>query len=193
MVTSRCLFTTTPCSFVSSLSSAPLTHRVSNTPFHPHAYLSFPHPSPLAVPLYTVVHGHVRSQYPRKITTPRSGCCMNARIEWPFLSFGCAGSTLQTTRSLFPTISRLLSSNASLNDADRCCMLICILVYYAPCRGNDPQAAVAENGVCRSWATHIHTVPQRDLCIRTLHGYKLGTVGRWRVLAVFWYKFEKNR
>ena len=33
--------------------------------------------------------------------------------------------------------------------------------YYAPCRGDDPRVAVAENGVCRSWATHIHTVPQR--------------------------------
>ena len=123
-VTSRCLFTTTPCSFVSSLSSVPLTQRVSSTPFHLHAHLSFPHPSSLAVPLNTVVHGHVRSQYPRKITTPRSGCCTNARIEWPFLCFGCAGMTLQTTRSLFPTTSRLLSSNASLNDADRCCMLL---------------------------------------------------------------------
>ena len=123
-VTSRCLFITMPCSFVSSLSSAPLTQRVSSTPFHPLAHLSFPHPSSLAVPLNTIVHGHVRSQCPRKIIRPRSGCCMNARKEWPFLCFGCAGMTLQTTRSLFPTTSRLLSSNASLNDADRCCMLL---------------------------------------------------------------------
>ena len=122
-VTSRCLFTTTPCSFVSSLSSVPLTQRVSSTPFHLHAHLSFPHPSSLAVPLNTVVHGHVRSQYPRKIITPRSGCT-NARLEWPFLCFGCAGMTLQTTRSLFPTTSRVLSWNASVNDADRCCMLL---------------------------------------------------------------------
>ena len=35
--------------------------------------------------------------------------------------------------------------------------------YYTPCRGDDPRAAVAKNGVCRSWATHIHTVPQREL------------------------------
>ena len=48
---------------------------------------------------------------------------MNARIECPFLWFGCAGMTLQTTRSLCPTTSRLLSSNASLNDADRWSML----------------------------------------------------------------------
>ena len=78
-VTSRCLFTTTPCSFVSSLSSAPRTQRVSSTPFHPHAHLSFPHMSSLAVPLNTVMHGQVRSQYPRKIITSRSGCCMNAQ------------------------------------------------------------------------------------------------------------------
>ena len=38
--------------------------------------------------------------------------------------------------------------------------------YYAPCRGDDPRAAVAENGVCRSWATHIHTVPQRGQVCR---------------------------
>ena len=158
-VTSCCLFTTTSCSFDSSLSSAPPTQWVSSTPFHPHAHLSFPHPSSfvLVVPLNTVVHGHVRSQYPRKITTPKSGCCMNARTEWLFLCFGCAGMTLQTTRSFFPTTSRLLSSNASLNDVDRCCMLL----HTTQRRGDDPRAAVAENGVCRSWATHIHTVPQR--------------------------------
>ena len=41
-VTSRCLFRTMPCRFVSSLSSAPtITQPVFSTPFHPHAHLAF--------------------------------------------------------------------------------------------------------------------------------------------------------
>ena len=83
-VTSRCLFTTTPCSFVSSLSSDPVTQRVSSTPFHPHTHFAFPHPSSLGVPLNTVVHSHVRSQYPRKITTQEVAVAWTLAWNGPF-------------------------------------------------------------------------------------------------------------
>ena len=37
--------------------------------------------------------------------------------------------------------------------------------YYATCRGDDPRAAVAENGVCRSWPL-TYTLCPSVVCVR---------------------------
>ena len=142
-VPSRCLFTTTPCSFVSSLSNAPLTQRVSSTPFHPHAHLSFPHPSSLAVPLNTVVHGHVRSQCPPKNYHAKKwllhDCShrMALSLFWLCWNDSANDKKLISNDKLVTLFERKLERRRPLLHAS---------AYSAPCRRDDPRAAVAENG-----------------------------------------------